>query len=131
MTSPARSQQWVKLSSRIPPKRMNGLAVWTWDGKKVREDTYGPIYKEGVYVTTGFHMGDCFPITHWMPRLVPKPPVDTAENLHIKQAAEVKFLKAQGWTLQAIQRAYPDAQYCTLRRTFAGLRNKAVAPVAP
>lgn len=49
----------------------------------------------------------------------------------IKQAGEVKFLKAQGWTLQAIQASYPDAQYSTLHRTFAGLNNKAVAPAEP
>lgn len=49
----------------------------------------------------------------------------------LKQASEVKFLKAQGWTLQAIQAAYPKAQYSTLHRTFAGMNNKAVATVAP
>lgn len=50
---------------------------------------------------------------------------------HIQQAAEVKFLKAQGWTLQAIQAAFPEAEYSTLYRTFSGRNNKGVAPVRP
>lgn len=76
------AQGWVGVEDRVPTLvDDNDVAVYTWDGKAVDEDTYGPVFEQpagpmvGGWLRVGENFGDIHRnVTHWMPRELPAPP---------------------------------------------------------
>ena len=74
--------QWISVEDQMPAiVDDNDVDVYTWDGKTVAEDTYGPEWEQpaGPAVGGWLRVGDNFAdihrtVTHWMPRTPPAHP---------------------------------------------------------
>lgn len=78
-------EAWISVNHHRPMLEGVGeedVDVWTWDGKTVREDTYGLIFEQpagpmvGGWVCTGEGFGEdtAGTVTHWMLRVPPAAP---------------------------------------------------------
>jgi len=83
----APSPGWISVEDRLPELTDDeDVAVYTWDGKTVAEDTYEPCYEQpagpmvGGWLRVGDEFGDSYrTVTHWMLRVMPAPPAAMAQ----------------------------------------------------